>query len=472
MTKKSSLVPLIVRELQVVGLQHSAPDEWPSEGGSNWKTKVEADGNPPVTNRARMMVREASGRESVNLGGIAGVKLLSLKWGRSFFVPLFGRRLQTRLFGSGCGHRHPEVYIILKEKTNMKKLLSVLLGAAMVLSLAACGTADDTTTDNNTATDDATTTTYKVGIVNYVDDPSLAQIQAAVEAELDAKGQELGVTFSYADYTFNAQGDQSNLNAIAADLMNDEVDLIIPIATPTALVIQNATAESGTPVVFSAVSDPVGAGLVASMDAPGSNITGTSDALDTHNIFKLIETINPELDKVGLLYDASQDSSTQAIEDAESYLAEQGIAYTAKTGTTTDDLALAADALIADGCTVIFTPTDNTVQVAEPALYQKFIDAGVQHFGGADSFALVGAFCGYGVDYENLGTMTADLAVDILVNGKDPASTPVQTFDNGKASINTDTCQTLGLDYETIKAAIEPLCTSVEALTTAAAFTD
>ena len=73
----------------------------------------------------------------------------------------------------------------------MKKLLSVLLGAAMVLSLAACGTADDTTTDNNTATDDATTTTYKVGIVNYVDDPSLAQIQAAVEAELDAKGQEL-----------------------------------------------------------------------------------------------------------------------------------------------------------------------------------------------------------------------------------------------------------------------------------------
>lgn len=267
-----------------------------------------------------MMVREASGRESVNLGGIAGVKLLSLKWGRSFFVPLFGRRLQTRLFGSGCGHRHPEVYIILKEKTNMKKLLSVLLGAAMVLSLAACGTADDTTTDNNTATDDATTTTYKVGIVNYVDDPSLAQIQAAVEAELDAKGQELGVTFSYADYTFNAQGDQSNLNAIAADLMNDEVDLIIPIATPTALVIQNATAESGTPVVFSAVSDPVGAGLVASMDAPGSNITGTSDALDTHNIFKLIETINPELDKVGLLYDASQDSSTQAIEDAESYL--------------------------------------------------------------------------------------------------------------------------------------------------------
>ena len=353
----------------------------------------------------------------------------------------------------------------------MKKLLSVLLGAAMVLSLAACGAADDTTTDNHSA-DNESAKTYKVGIVNYVDDPSLAQIQAAVEAELDAKGQALGVTFSYADYTFNAQGDQSNLNAIAADLINDEVDLIIPIATPSALVIQNATAETGTPVVFSAVSDPVGAGLTASMDAPGSNITGTSDALDTQNIFSLIEAINPELDKVGLLYDASQDSSTQAIADAEAYLTENSIAYTAKTGTTTDDLALAVDALIADGCTVVFTPTDNTVQVAEPALYQKFIDAGVQHYGGADSFALVGAFCGYGVDYENLGTMTADLAVDILVNGKDPATTPVQTFDNGKASINTDTCAALGLDYETVKAAIEPMCTSVEALTTGTAFAD
>ena len=119
---------------------------------------------------------------------------------------------------------------------------------------------------------------------------------------------------------------------------------------------------------------------------------------------------------------------------------------------------------------MIFTPTDNTVQVAEPALYQKFIDGGVQHFGGADSFALVGAFCGYGVDYHNLGVMTADLAVSILVDGKDPASTPVMTFDNGKASINTDVCAALGLDFTEVSKTLEPLCTKVEGLATGAEF--
>lgn len=355
----------------------------------------------------------------------------------------------------------------------MKKLISLLTAACMMLTFAACGNTtntDDTNTNqpDNTGANDAAT--YKVGIVNYVDDPSLAQIQAAIEEELTAKGEELGVVFDFADYTFNAQADQSNLNAIATELVNDEVDLIIPIATPTAMVMQNATADNQIPVVFSAVSDPVGAGLVESMDAPGGNITGTSDALDTKNIFNLILALNPDVQKIGLLYDASQDSSMQAITDAEAYLTEQGIEYVDKTGTTTDDLALAADALIASGAQVIFTPTDNTVQVAEPALYQKFIDGGVQHFGGADSFALVGAFCGYGVDYHNLGVMTADLAVSILVDGKDPASTPVMTFDNGKASINTDTCEALGLDYDTVAATIEPLCTAVEGLKTGTSF--
>lgn len=367
----------------------------------------------------------------------------------------------------------------------MKKFAATLTAAALALSLAACGSTASSAAPaasdagSASAADSASSaesaepaegTVYKVGIVNYVDDPSLNQIQQAIQDELDAKGAELGVTFSYADFTFNAQADQSNLNSIATELINDEVDLIIPIATPTAMVMQNATAESQTPVVFAAVSDPVGAGLVASMDAPGSNITGSSDALDTANIFNLVLALNPDVTKVGLLYDASQDSSTQAIADAEEFLAGKGIEYVEKTGTTTDDLALAADALCDAGVQVVFTPTDNTVQVAEPSLYQKFIDAGVQHYAGADSFALVGAFCGYGVDYANLGTMTADMAIDILVNGSDPAATPVQTFDNGKASINTDTCAALGLDYDEVAATLEPLCTMVEGLETGTSF--
>ena len=342
----------------------------------------------------------------------------------------------------------------------MKKLLALTLTLALALSLAACGGSDTSAAGEDTSSpQDAQ---FTVGIINYVDDPSLNQIQAAIEAELAAN--------DIAYVSQNAQADQSTITTIANQMIESGVDLLIPIATPTAMVVQNATSENQLPVVFAAVSDPVGAGLVASMDAPGGNITGSSDALDTANIFNLITALNPDLTKVGLLYDASQDSSTLAIQHAKEFLDANNIAYVENSGTTIDGLSLAADALIAEGVEVVFPPTDNTVQVAEPALYQKFIDAGIQHFCGADSFALVGAFCGYGVDYENLGTMTGKMAVKILVGGADPAETPIQTFDNGKASINTDTCAALGLDFEEVSSTLEPLCTMVEGLVTSDSF--
>ena len=300
---------------------------------------------------------------------------------------------------------------------------------------------------------DASGAVYKVGIVQYVDDASLNQIVAAVQAQLDAKGAELGVTFDYADFTYNGQADSTTMNQIAAELIASDVDVIVPVATPTAMVMQNATAEnpkedgSLIPVVFSAVSDPVGAGLVDSMDAPGSNITGTSDALDTDSIFDLIFAAKPDTHTVGLLYDKGQDSSTAAIEAAKAYCEEKGVTVVEKTGTTNDEIALAADALVAAGVQAIFTPSDNTVMTAELAIYEKLIDAGVPHYGGADSFALNGAFLGYGVNYVNLGTETANIVVDILTNGADPAATAVVTLDNGIATVNTETAQAIGLDY-------------------------
>ena len=118
-----------------------------------------------------------------------------------------------------------------------------------------------------------------------------------------------------------------------------------------------------------------------------------------------------------------------------------------KTGTNNGEIALAADALIASGAEAVFTPTDNNVMTAELAIYEKFIDAKVPHYGGADSFALNGAFLGYGVNYVELGTATADMVVDILVNGKDPASMAIQTMDNGIATVNTETAEAIGLDY-------------------------
>lgn len=376
----------------------------------------------------------------------------------------------------------------MKNVKFVKKALAVVLAAAMSLSLAACGSGAASSASAASAADSApaaavpateetqastageTTANegavYKVGIVKYVDDASLDQIESAIQAELDAKGQELGVTFDYADYTKNGQADSTTLNQIASDLVADNVDVIIPIATPAALIMQTATEENQIPVVFSAVSDPVSAGLVESLDAPGSNVTGTSDALNVEAVIDLMLAANPDMKKLGLLYDQGQDASKSAIASAEAYCQEKGIEVVEKTGTTNDEIALAADALIAAGVDAVFTPTDNTVMTAELAIYEKFVDAKIPHYAGADSFALNGAFCGYGVNYVTLGTATADIVVDILVNGADPAATPVQIMSSGIAMVNTETAEAIGLDYS----AFNGLCEEVKETVTQESF--
>ena len=306
---------------------------------------------------------------------------------------------------------------------------------------------------------------YKVGIIQFVDDASLNQIEAAIEAELDAKSAEGEDTFVYEGNVYNGQADSTTLNQMATQLIADGVDVIVPIATPAAQIVQTATEDNQIPVVFSAVSDPVGAGLVETMDAPGANITGTSDALNTNAILDLMLIANPDIKSVGLLYSQSEDSSKQPIADAKAYLEEKGIEYVEKTGTNNTEVSQAADALVAAGVDAVFTPTDNTVMTAELAIYEKFIDAGIPHYAGADSFALNGAFCGYGVDYTNLGTATADMVVEIL-QGADPASTAVQTFDNGIATVNTETAEALGLDYS----GFAEKCTAVVEIVTAEEF--
>lgn len=147
--------------------------------------------------------------------------------------------------------------------------------------------------------------TYKVGIVQYMDHASLNQITEYVEKELDAKAAETGATYDYQDYFFNGEGDATTLNQIGAQLKDDGVDIVVAIATPTAQIMQSVFEGTDTPIIFSAVTDPEGAGLVASNDAPGANITGTSDALNTDAIMNLIFAQNPDADKIGLLYSKS-----------------------------------------------------------------------------------------------------------------------------------------------------------------------
>ena len=372
----------------------------------------------------------------------------------------------------------------------LRNVFAMITAAAMTLSLAACSgqsTASSTSSassdasssaasessvssEKSTASEESSGTSYTIGICNYVDDASLNQIVENINARLAEIESEQGITINVKYDNCNA--DANVMNQIIANFAADNVDLMVGVATPVAMAMQSATEDSKTPVVFAAVSDPVGAGLVASLEEPGSNVTGSSDNLDTNSVMNLIFAQNPDAKKIGLLYDIGQDSSTAAIEHAKAYLDDKGVEYVERTATTAEEVALAAQALVSDGVDAVFTPTDNTIMKAELAIYETFADAGIPHYTGADSFALNGAFLGYGVDYANLGRETADMIASILTEGKDPAITPVITFDNGTATVNTEICEKLGLDFDTVSEAFAPYCTRVEEITTAESFGD
>ncbi len=354
----------------------------------------------------------------------------------------------------------------------MKKVLKKGIAAVMsVAMLAMTGCAAPAATAAASAPAEATSAAsekFVVGICNYVDDASLNQIVDSIEKQFEQLGKDNNVEIEIKYDNCNA--DANVMSQIIANFIADKVDLMIGVATPVAMAMQAATEDNQIPVVFSAVSDPVSTGIVASMEAPGANITGTSDMLNTEAIIKLILAKEPEIAKVGLLYDAGQDSSTVPIKEAKELLEANGIEVVERTGTNVEEVTLAAQALVEEGCTAVFTPTDNTVMQAELSIYETFAENGVLHYCGADSFALNGAFLGYGVNYVILGTETANMAYEILKNGKNPAEYPVMTFDNGIATINEDVCAKIGFDFEEAKTVFGEYCSNVQMIKTAESF--
>ena len=336
-----------------------------------------------------------------------------------------------------------------------KKVVSVVLAAAMTTTLVAgCGstgsadTAADTSaeaaedteaTDTADTTEAATGDTIKVAVVKQMDHASLDEIANAVEEELDTIAAKNGVTIEYE--TYSGQGDQSVLNQIGTQVVSEDVDVIIPIATLAAQVMANCAEETQTPVVFSAVSDPVITELTGI-----DYVTGTSDALNTDFIMDMMFKQNPDVQKVGLLYSLSEANSTKPIADAKAYLDEKGIAYEEKTASTNDEVITAASALVADGVDAVFTPTDNVIMAAELAIYETFADAGIPHYTGADSFVRNGAFATCGVNYTDLGHKTADLAYEAVTAGMADMD-DYYLMDGGIITVNTETAATLGIDY-------------------------
>lgn len=350
-----------------------------------------------------------------------------------------------------------------KEKKMKKRNILIVAVLVILTAFVAVGCSKK---NSGTAAKDS----YRVGICNYVDDASLNQIVENLEARLTELAKQNGKEIII-DYD-NCNADSNVLNQIIANFMSRKADLMVAVATPVAMAMQAATEDVKTPVVFAAVSDPVAASIVDSLEKPGSNLTGTSDYLDTNAILNLMFVLNPSITKVGLLYDAGQDASTTAIAQAKENLAKRGVTVVERTGTTVDEVLLAAQALVSEGVQAVFTPTDNTIMNAQLSIYEVFADAKIPHYTGADSFALNGAFLGYGVDYANLGKVTGEMVYDILANNKDPKDVPVKTFDNGTATVNTEICAALGLDFDAVQALFTPYCTKVQSITTAESFGD
>ena len=319
----------------------------------------------------------------------------------------------------------------------MKKFLTMTLACAMTLSLAACGSKAEPSADQSTAAPIETDTkAYKVAIIKQLEHASLDEIANAVTAELDQISADKNVKIEYE--VTSGQGDQTILKQLSDQAIADGVDAIIPIATTAAQIAALSAEETKTPVVYAAVSDPETAKLTGI-----DYVTGTSDALNTDFIMDMMFAVQPDIQTVGLLYSNSEANSTTPIAEAKAYLDAKGIAYVEKTGNTNDEIMTAASSMVGQ-VDAVFTPTDNVVMAAAAAVSETLTKGGIPFYTGADSFVTAGAFATCGVNYTELGTYTADMAMDILLGGAVPE---FHVMDGGIITVNTETAATLGIDY-------------------------
>ena len=309
----------------------------------------------------------------------------------------------------------------------MKKVISVIISLILMVSvLAGCGAAP---------ADDGIT---RIAIVQQLEHSSLDEIRVAIEAELNRLAGEAGITVEIKSY--NGQNDSSVLNQIGADIMSEGFDCIIPIATTAAKLMTVAAEESKTPVIFSAISDPETAELTGI-----DYVTGVSDALNTQFILDMMLAQNPDVGTVGLLYSLSEDNSAKPIAEAKAYLEAKGIPYVEATGNTIDEV-ISAVSTLQGRVDAVFTPTDNNIMKAELAIAPTFIEMGVPHYTGADSFVRNGAFTTCGVNYTDLGHRTADLAYEALTQGMDGLE-DYYLMEGGIITVNTETAAALEIDY-------------------------
>lgn len=318
-------------------------------------------------------------------------------------------------------------------KRTKSVVLALFLAVMLLMAGAGCSSAGK---DSNQAPDDKK---IRIGIVQIVEHPSLNTIRESFIAQLAENGFKDGenVTIDYQ----SAQGDQTNLKTICQKFSNNKYDMIVAIATPSAQAAVGETKD--IPVVFSACTDPVGSGLVASLEKPGANVTGTSDAVSAEKIMELARRITPDIKTVGALYNSGETNSISVINNLKQYAQKNGLKVTDATVTNSSEVQQAAISL-AGKVDAIFSPIDNTVASAMPVVSQVANKAKVPVYVGADSMVADGGLATYGINYQVLGQETANIAAEIL-QGKNPGDIPVKTITDVQIYLNQTTADAIGI---------------------------
>jgi len=311
------------------------------------------------------------------------------------------------------------------------------LAAVLVIVMAV--TALFTTGCGNDAGDGGDKSIPKIGLVQYVEHPSLDMIRANMIAQLAEEGFIDGDTVII-DYK-SGQGDTNTLKTICQSFSANNYDMIIAIATPAA---QSALGETtDIPIIFAAVTDPVGAELVDSLEVPGGNVTGTSDVVSATKIMDLAVQITPDIKTIGTVYSSAEINSVTVVAELKAYAKAHGMTVIESPVMNTTEIQQATQSLVGK-VDMVFTPIDNGVASAMSAIVGVLNKAGIPFYVGADTMVEDGGLATDGVNYVALGQETGKMVAEIL-NGGDTASTPVKVMAETQIYVNADTAAKLGI---------------------------
>lgn len=302
----------------------------------------------------------------------------------------------------------------------MKKIIAVLMIVMMTIGLCACGGgADDEM--------------LKIGVIQLVKHDALDKTYEGFVDGLEELGYVDGENIEI-DYQ-NASGEQPNCLSIAESMVNDNKDLIFCIATPAA---QAAASKTDTiPILVSAVTDPAGSGLVASNEAPGCNVSGTSDLTPVEDQIKMIRQILPDAKKLAVLYASNESNSIIQVKMAKEAAKKVGLEVVEASVSNSNEIQQVV-ASLEGKVDAIYAPTDNTIAAGMTTVGSVATAAGIPTFAGEAGMTEAGGVATYALDYYNLGKMTAKQAIRVLVDGEDISKMPIEyaSGDNLKYAVN------------------------------------